>query len=140
MIGAARPAAGHRVPAARGMRGQATVELALCLPIVVLVLLLVIQVALVGRSAVLVAHAAREGARAAALGPNLDDVGRAVRASPGLDAARLRWARGPRVPDQLVRVTVRYRVPTRVPLVGRLLGDPEVSATVAMRAEPDGTG
>ena len=35
-----------------------------------------------------------------------------------------------------VRATVRYRSPTDVPLVGRLLGDVTVQATAVMRAEP----
>ncbi|MGH9185287.1 MAG: TadE family protein, partial [Acidimicrobiales bacterium] len=45
-------------------RGQATVELALVLPFVALVLLAVAQTALVVRAQVLVTHAAREAARA----------------------------------------------------------------------------
>ena len=48
-------------------RGQASVELALLLPIVVLLLLAVLQVGLVARDVVLVTHASREAARAAAL-------------------------------------------------------------------------
>ncbi len=47
--------------------GQATVELVLVLPVVVLALLLVIQVGLIARAQVLVVNAAREGARAAAV-------------------------------------------------------------------------
>ena len=53
---------------ARGDHGQATVELALCLPVVVIALLAVLQVAVVARDHVLVAHAAREAARAVAVG------------------------------------------------------------------------
>ena len=49
-------------------RGQSTVEFALVLPLVVMVLLLVVQVGLVVRDQVLVVHAAREAARAAAVG------------------------------------------------------------------------
>jgi hypothetical protein len=35
----------------------------------------------------------------------------------------------------MVTVTVRYRSPTEVPLVGGLLGDPTVQASVTMRVE-----
>jgi Flp pilus assembly protein TadG len=47
-------------------RGQATVELALVLPVVVLLLMILIQAALVAKDQLLVQHAAREAARSAA--------------------------------------------------------------------------
>lgn len=117
-------------------RGQATVEVALALPVVVLALLLVIQVALVARAQVLVVHAAREGARAAAVGAGGDDARRAVQATPGLRPARTRvQVDGAGRPGESVRVTVSYRAPTDVPLVGLLLGDPTLLAEVTMRNE-----
>lgn len=122
--------------ARRGEGGQATVELVLALPVVVLALLLVIQVGLIARAQVLVVHAAREGARAAAIdGP--DAAHQVVVASPGLRAGRVdvHAATETGGPVDLVRVEVRYRVPTDVPLVGPLVGDPTLTATVAMRAE-----
>ena len=51
----------------RGAAGQATVELLLVLPVVILALLLVIQMGLIARAQILVVNAAREGARAAAV-------------------------------------------------------------------------
>ena len=51
----------------RGARGQSTVELALLLPVVVLLLLAVLQMGLLARDIVLVTHASREAARAAAV-------------------------------------------------------------------------
>ena len=123
-----------------GARGQATVEFALVMPLLVLFLLLLVQVALVVRSNLLVVHAAREGARAAAVDGRPDAVRAAILAAPGLDPGRLRWTVGARTTGRPVRVTVRYRVPTEVPLVGRLLGEPEVSASMSMLAEPDEPG
>lgn len=116
-------------------RGQATVEVALALPVVVLALLLVIQVALIARAQVLVTHAAREGARAAAVdGPSA--AGPAARATPGLRAGRVHVATsGGSEAGDAVRVTVRYRAPTDLPIVGALLGDPELSAVVVMRRD-----
>ena len=75
-------------------RGQATVELVLVLPVVVLALLLVIQVGLIARDQVLVVNAAREGA-----GPPRSTVPSAAAAGgagprPGLRAGRPRGARG----------------------------------------------
>ena len=61
-----------------GERGQATVEFAFLLPLIVLSVLAVIQVGLVVRDQLGVVHAARQAARAASVDP---DPGRAVRAA-----------------------------------------------------------
>ena len=53
---------------ARADRGQATVELALVLPVLVLFLLALVQTALVARDAVLVQDAARAAVREASVG------------------------------------------------------------------------
>jgi Flp pilus assembly pilin Flp len=113
----------------REERGQAAVELALALPLVALLLLAVVQVGLVVRDQVLVTHAAREAARAAAVGSPARD---AALAGSGLRADRLvvEVRRG-----ELVRVTVRYRSPTDLPLVGPLLPDLDLWAKAAMRTE-----
>ena len=116
-------------------QGQATVELALALPVVVLALLLCIQVALVARAQVLVVDAAREGARAEAV--RSGSAASAARSTPGLDPTRASVAVGS-VGSDAVQVTVRYRAATDVPLVGALLGEPELSATVVMRSEEEG--
>ena len=115
--------------------GQAAVELALVLPLVFVVLLGVVQVLLVGRDQIAVIHAAREGARAAAVAA--DPVGEgtaAATAAAGLavDRVSVTVAGGS---DQ-VTVTVHYAVPTDVPLVGALVGDVTVTGTATMRSEP----
>lgn len=129
----------------RAEQGQATVELVLALPVVVMALLLVIQVGLVGRSQLLVADAAREGARAAAVGGSEAEVSAVVRSTPGLDASQVRvdlrnaGAGGTGAGDPgSVWVTVRYRSVTDVAMVGSLLGDVELTATVVMRREDPG--
>jgi len=118
--------------------GQATVELVLALPVIVLVLLLVIQVGLIARDQVLVVDAAREGARAAAVG-GPGAAGGAARSTPGLRPERTTvqasTVASGRDGAQDVRVVVRYRAPTEVPIVGLLIGDPTLTATVAMRVE-----
>ena len=106
-------------------RGQSTVELALVLPVVVLLLLVLLQVGLVARDVVLVAHAAREGARAAAVDP---DPGAAREAVGGRPPA---WTRtgsrcAPRAgpgPGAGCGCEVAYRIPTNVPVIGHMLGD-----------------
>ena len=120
----------------RRQDGQATVELVLVLPVVVLALLLVIQVALVARAQIVVVEAAREGARAAAV----------ERTEVAATAAVVRTLGLPRgcAPAEvsigggqggIATVTVECRVPTDVPLVGPLLGDPVVEASSAMLVE-----
>ena len=120
-----------------GQRGQATVELVLVLPVIVFALLLVVQIGLVARAQVVVVDAAREGARAAAIEGTETAARAAARAAVGPVAA-------PRLdvdveleptPGGYATVRVRYRVPTDVALVGPLLRDPIISASVAMRRE-----
>lgn len=120
----------------RRQEGQATVELALALPVVVMVLLLVIQVAVIGRSQVLVVNAAREGARAMAANEGAGAASSAARATPGLDPSAMTvTVAGGSTPGSTVTVTVRYRAPTDVALIGPLLGEPVLEASVTMRLE-----
>lgn len=117
----------------RRAHGQATVEFAFALPVIVVALLLVLQVALVARSQILVVNAARSGARAAAVG---EDAAGAAATTPGLDPGRMAvQTSGGSAPGAMVTVTVRYRAATDVPLVGGLLGEPSLEASVAMRVE-----
>ena len=123
-------------PRTRGDGGQAAVELALVLPLVALVLLAVVQVGLVVRDQVLVVHAAREAAREAAVEPAPDASRRAALAGSGLEADRVSVdVTGRRGAGSRVRVEVRYRAPTRVPLVGAAVGDVDLEATATMRVE-----
>lgn len=117
-------------------RAQSTVELALLLPVVVLLLLAVLQVGLLGRDALLVAHASREAARAAAVEADPGAARRAAIASSGLRADRVNvQVSGRDGPGSRVRVLVSYRAPTSVPIVGRLLGDRLMRSAVTMRVE-----
>lgn len=122
-----RPPPGRR---RRRDGGQAAVELALCLPFVVTALLLVVQVGLVVRAQVLVANAAREAARAAA-------VGATAPAAAGLDpdATTVAVAVGGPGAQAWVTATVIHHLRTDVPLVGALVPDVELTATATMRLE-----
>ena len=122
------------------MRGQATVELALALPFVTLLLLLVVQVAAVARAQSVVEQAAREGGRAAAVGNSPAAVVDAVLAG-GLAAERtdvhVRDGSG-----DMVTVEVHTHQSTDVPLVGRLVPEVDLEATATFRREghPDTPG
>jgi Flp pilus assembly protein TadG len=120
----------------RGDEGQAAVELALVLPLVVALMLAVVQVALIVRDQVLVVHAAREAAREAAVDPDPAAARRAAAEGSGLRASRLRVeVTGRGAPGSRVRVEVRYRAATDVPLVGAVLGELNLSGAAAMRVE-----
>ena len=114
-------------------RAQATVETALVLPVVALVLLAVIQIGLVVHDRIMVTHAAREGARAAAVEAGDAAVRDAVVAAGVLAPDRLDVAIGGS--GERVTVEVRYRSPTNVPLVGAMLADVELTASATMRRE-----
>ena len=97
--------------------GQATVELALVLPVVLIALALVLQVALVARDRVAVVHATRAAARAAAVEPTVAAATRAARATGGALSASSVRVNGETAPGGLLAVTVVAR-PTQIPLVG----------------------
>ncbi len=106
-----------------GDEGSATVEFALLLPILLLVLLALVQVGVIARDQLVLTQAARAGARAAAVQPDEADVRAAtLAAAPGLDPARLgidvlrTGTRG-----TPVTVAVRYDVDVAGPLAGWLL-------------------
>jgi hypothetical protein len=113
--------------------GQAAVELALVLPLVVALLLAVVQVGVIVRDQVLVVHAAREAARQAAVDPDPAGAPPAAAAGTGLDLHVTVGERG--APGDRVRVDVRYDAPTDVPLVGAALGALTLHASATMRVE-----
>ena len=119
-----------------GQRGQATVELALVLPLVVLLALMILQAGLVAKDLLLVQHAAREAARAGAVDPSPAIARRAAADAGGLQSQRLTviWSGGAERGDR-GKAAVSYRSPTDVPLVGRLIDDVKLSAEVTVRIE-----
>jgi hypothetical protein len=122
----------------RGDRAQASVELALLLPVVLVLVLSVLQVGILARDVVLVTHAAREGARAAATDPDPGVARAAVLAASGLDPTRVSvttTVTSGRTGAPRVRVEVAYRAPTAVPLVGALVADRTIRTAATMRVE-----
>jgi Flp pilus assembly protein TadG len=131
--------------AARGEGGQASVELALALPLVFAMLFAVVQLGLVVRDQVLLVHAAREAVRELAVAPQPGGVGAGAATAPSTApssvlsadlAARARHAAAAATGDALdparltvtvelhpgtVAVRARYDAPFTVPFldVGR---------------------
>jgi Flp pilus assembly protein TadG len=109
------------------------VELALALPVLVMLLLASVQVTMVVRDQLAVVHAAREAARAAAV--STDGGGDGVAAAHqavALDDLDVSIA----ADGTTVRATVHHLVHTDVPLIGALVPDVDVRATATMRVEP----
>ena len=116
---------------ARSDHGQATVELALVLPVLVLFLLALVQTALLARDEVLLQDAARAAVREASVDAGSRRVRDAARRSlPGVDVEVHRGGVG-----EPVVVIARYRDRTNLPLVGPLFPDVLLRARATMRAE-----
>lgn len=123
----------RRCESDRGDRGQATVELALAMPIVAIFLLAIVQVVVIVRGQVAVIHAAREGARAAAVSasPNSAAVS-AARAGAGVAPVAVATSTA----GKAITVTVRFVDHTNVPLIGALIPDVMLIGRVTMQFEP----
>lgn len=106
-------------------RGQALVELALFVPVLLLFLGTVIEFGRLHQQSTLAAGAAREGARVAATGGKDAEVAAAVgQFASALDPAAVRVAVTPttRVSGQEVTVTVDVPVTLVTPVVSSLIG------------------
>jgi Flp pilus assembly protein TadG len=114
-------------------RGQATVELALSLPLLFVFLLGIVQLLVIVRDQLAVQLAAREAARAAAVAASSGGAADAA-ASRAVDLRPLDVATASSASS--VTVTVSHVTRTDVPLIGALLPDVVVSSTATMALEP----
>ena len=131
-------AAGDLGPPQRrsGERGQSSVELALSLPILFLLLMALLQTVVIARDHIQLTHAAREAAREAAVSDDRRAPRRAALARSDLDPDRLEVVvTGQRRGSRRVRAELSYDVPTRIPVVGLLVPDVTLEAEAAMRRE-----
>ncbi|MFN2588406.1 MAG: TadE/TadG family type IV pilus assembly protein [Actinomycetota bacterium] len=104
---------------ARDEDGQATVELALCLPLLALVCAGLVEASLLALDQVRVWHAAREAARAAAVEPDPAAAREAARRA-GLDDLEVSVApaAAERSPGRPATVSVAYPYDARIPVIG----------------------
>ncbi len=117
-------------------RGQAAVETALVLPLLLAAVLALVQVGLLVRDYVLVVHATREAARAAAVTPTVEAARAAAVAATGLDPTRMQVGiEGGRVTGSSLRVTVLYHPEPRIPIVGRLFPTVSIEEKLTVRVE-----
>ncbi len=113
--------------------GQATVELALGLPVLCVMTLAVVQVAVVVGHRVAVQLAAREAARAASVTADPDAGTTAANRAVALRPLRVVVEESS---DHTIIATVTYTDPTDIPIIGLLLPDVVLEATVTMAVEP----
>jgi len=114
-------------------RGQAAVEFAIALPLVVVLVVGVLHITVVVRDQLAIELAAREGARAAAV--SAAPAASAAAAAEGATALRP-ISTSTAVSTGAVTVTVRHTTQSRMPLLGVVLRDVHLDASVTMAREP----
>lgn len=120
---------------ARSESGQATLELALGLPIVMLLLGAVVQIGFLAADQARLEHAAREAARAGAVEADPRAIRKAAD-SGGLEDLEIDISppADSRTQGEPVIVRIAYTPPAHIPLLGSLLR-PDMHATAQMRIE-----
>ena len=112
--------------------GQSTVEMAVLLFLVMILMFVLVQGAWVLRDKVAVMHLARDAAREASVGTSPEQIAETVRRT--IPGARVRVTGGGKVGAPVtVEVTKRFR--TALPLVGSLTPDVTLRERVTMRSE-----
>lgn len=124
----------------RNNRGQALVEFALIVPVLLMLVLGIMEFSMVIHQYMVVAGASREGARAAALGGSNAAIEAAVQnAATGLDSTKLTVTPSPtptRTQGDPVTVTVTYPFKPITPLIGAFFSeDYRVKGITVMRVE-----
>lgn len=127
----------------RRENGQSLVELALILPIIVLLLFGTVEFGRVFYSYITVTSAVREGVRQAAVGKTDAEIEARIREAVTLAEADTRLqilsitpTEGNRPTGVPVKVEIRYDMPLIVPLIGDFLPNPvPLSASATMRKE-----
>jgi Flp pilus assembly protein TadG len=113
--------------------GQATVEVALMIPVVVLLVLLVLQAGMAVRDRLVVLQATRVAARAVIVEPTRAAASAAVTASGAPDRVSVSLS-GDLDPGGLATVTATMPA-SAVPLVGRVVAGEQVSERLVVRIE-----
>jgi hypothetical protein len=117
-------------------RGQSTVELALCLPVLALLMAAVVEIGALAGDKARVWHAAREAVRLAAVDADPSAIEAAAERT-GLDDLEVVVDPEPQFRRQgdPVTVDVTYDPPAHVPILGLLFAGTQLHAQASMRIE-----
>lgn len=124
-----------------GENGQALVEMALVLPLFLLLLFGVIEMGRIGYAYITVSNAARVGGRVATIGATDSEINSSVQnAATSLDTVNLAINITPtqalRLSGQEVTVQVTYPVQLVIPIISNVIPNPVVvSSSIVMRLE-----
>lgn len=123
----------------RDERGQAMVELALVIPLLLVLFMGTVEFGRIFHSYLVITNASREGARVAVLGGSDTAVSdRVGQVTAGLDSARLQTsvAPGSRKSGDMASVTVKYEVLLIFPLFDAFIPNPvPIQSITKMRVE-----
>lgn len=125
----------------KDQEGQALVELALIVPILLLLVLGIFEFGRLLNAYMTVQHAAREGARLGTLGATDEEIRTLVHSTAvTLDPSRLTVgvapAYGARTPGTIMTVSVTYHFEVMVPFIDVVLGAwVPISSSLSMRVE-----
>ena len=125
----------------KSQRGQATVEMALSLTVLFLILFGIIDFGRIFHAWIVLDHMGREAARMASVGGTDSEVQNvAYNASSSLDKTRITVSVTPsasnRVRGVYATVTLRYSLPISTPLMAQIIPNPfNIRNTTVMRVE-----
>lgn len=125
----------------RDNRGQSLVEMALVLPLLIIILFGIIEFGRVFHSYLMITHASREGARVGVVGQSNGDIEQRIQNATTLNLDKLTITitpsdQGARTPGVPLTVLVDYQVELFTPILGSILPNPvELQAQTTMRME-----
>lgn len=122
-------------------KGQSMVEMALILPLIIMLFLGIVEFSRIFGSYLLVTHASREGARMAAIGRTDEEIRVNLTGKAGiLNVSELQIIFIPednaRVTGEDVKVCVKYKLDIYAPVISSIVPNPfEMEASTYMRVE-----
>ncbi|WP_164984910.1 TadE/TadG family type IV pilus assembly protein [Ammoniphilus sp. CFH 90114] len=125
----------------RSNKGQSTVELALCLPILLILLIGILDFGLVLHTNLMLDHAGREAARAASVGKTDAEVSQMILSgTPGLQSSKLSFSVTPaqanRTRGVYATVTISYPIDFISPITKTVFQSPyTITTKTVMRVE-----
>ncbi|MEI8322228.1 MAG: TadE family protein [Actinomycetes bacterium] len=113
-------------------RGQATIEFALALPLLVVFVMLIAQFAIVARQQLALWEVARDAARLASVSPNPQTAAQEIVAQNGFSTSAVVATNS----DGITQVSLTFKENTSLPLLGPFIPSITLRAHVAMLTEP----